>query len=83
MLSVLTCKYRYLVYVLLFGGCRSDFLSVFLYFFCDVPWKCVEGSDCGLILSAVPTVGSVDCGNLPNISVKLFEFSPEISFESD
>jgi len=48
---------------------------------CDVQWKCVEGSDCGLIPSAVTTVGSVDCGNLPKISVKLFEFSHESSFE--
>jgi len=40
----------------------------------------MEGSDCGLIPSAVPTVGSVDCGKLPKISVKLFDFSPEISF---
>jgi len=48
---------------------------------CDVQWKCVEGSDCGLIPSAVTTVGSVDCGNLPKISVKLFEFGHDISFE--
>ena len=70
-----------MVYVLLFGGCRSDFISVFLYILYDVQWKCVEGSDCGLIPSAVPTVGSVDCGKLPKISVKLFELIPEISFE--
>ena len=56
-------------------------IGVFLYLVCDVQWKCVEGSDCGLIPSAVTTVGSVDCGNLPKISVKLFEFSHEISFE--
>jgi len=82
-LSVLTCTYRYLVYVLLFGGRRSDFLCVFLYILCDVQWKCVEGSDCGLMLSAVPTFGSVDFGNLPKISAKLFEFSPGISFDRD
>jgi len=51
-----------------------------MYILCDVQWKYVEGSDCGLIPSAVTTVGSVDCGKLPKISVKLFEFSPEISF---
>ena len=82
-LSVLTCTYRYLVYVPLFDVCRSDFISVFLYILCDVQWKCVEGSDCGIMLSAVPTVGSVDCGNLPKNSAKLFEFSPGISFERD
>jgi hypothetical protein len=56
-------------------------ISVFLYILCDVQWKCVERSDCGLIPSAATTVGSVDCGNLLTVSVKLFEFSPEISFE--
>jgi hypothetical protein len=56
-------------------------IGVFLYILCDVQWKCVEGSDCGLIPSAAPTVGSVDCGNLPTISVKLFEFGHDISFE--
>jgi len=30
---------------------------------------------------SVPTFVSVDCANLPKISTKLFEFSPEISFE--
>ena len=54
---------------------------MFLYVLCDVQWKYVEGSDCGLIASAVTTAGSVHCGKLPKISVKLFEFSPEISFE--
>ena len=67
--------------VILFVGCRSDFISVFLYILCDVKWKCVGGSDCGLIPSAAPTVGSVDCGNLPKISVKLLEVIHEISFE--
>ena len=69
------------MYVILFGGCRSDFISVFLYVLCDVQWKYVEGNDCGLIPSAVPPFGSVDCGKLPKISVKLFECSHEISFE--
>jgi len=41
----------------------------------------VEESNCGLIPSAVTTGGSVDCGKLPKISVKLFECIPEISFE--
>jgi hypothetical protein len=82
-LSVLSCTYRYLVYVLLFGGCCSDFISVSLYILCNVQCKYVEGSDCGLIPSAVPTVGSVDSGNLPKISVKLFECSLEISFDKD
>jgi len=41
------------------------------------------GSRAGLDVceKSVPTVGSEDCGNLPKISVKLFEFIPEISFE--
>jgi hypothetical protein len=82
-LNVLTCTYRYLVCVILFGGCRSDLLNVFLYILCDVQWKYVEGSDCGLIPSAVPTVGSVDCVKLRKISVKLFEFSHEIYFDRD
>ena len=69
------------MYVILFGGCRSDFISVLLYVLCDVQWKYVEGSDCGLIPSAVTTAGSVDCGKLPKMSVNLFEFSHEISFE--
>jgi hypothetical protein len=41
----------------------------------------VEGSDCDLIPSAVPTGGSVGCGNLIKKSVKLFEISREISLE--
>ena len=41
----------------------------------------MEGSNCGLIPSAVSTVGLVDGGKLPKISVKLFECNPEISFE--
>ena len=77
-INVLTCTYPYLVYVILFGGCRSDFISVFLYILCDVQWKYVEGSDCGLITSAVTTGASVDCGKLPKISVKLFEYSHDI-----
>jgi hypothetical protein len=56
-------------------------IGVFLYIVYDVQWKCAEGSHCGLIPSAVTTVGSVDCGNLPKVSVRLLEFSSEISFE--
>ena len=70
-----------MVFVILFGGCRSDVISVFLHVLCDVQWKCVEGSDCGLKPSAVPTVGSIDGGKLPKISMKLFELIHEISFE--
>jgi len=54
---------------------------VFVYIVCDDQWKYVEGSDCGLIPSAVTTVGSVDCGKLPKKSVNLFDFSHEISSE--
>jgi hypothetical protein len=54
---------------------------VFLYLVCDVQLKYVEGSDCGLIPSALTTFGLVDCGKLPKISVKLFKLSREISFE--
>jgi hypothetical protein len=56
-------------------------ISVILDLVCDVQWKCVEGSDCGLVPSAVTTVGSVECGNLLTISVRLFEFSPDISYD--
>jgi len=69
------------VFVILFGGCRSGVTIVFLYILGDVQWKCVEGSDCGLKPSAVPTVGSVYCGKLPKISVKLFELIHAVSFE--
>jgi hypothetical protein len=55
--------------------------SVLLCLVCDVQWKFVEGSHCDLIPSAVPTVGSVECGKLPEISVKVLDFSREISFE--
>ena len=41
----------------------------------------MEGSDCGLVPSAIPTDGSVDCGELIKKSVKLFEISREISFD--
>ena len=82
-LNVLTWTYLYLVRVILFGGCRSGFVSVFLYILCDVQWKYVEGSDRGLIQSTVTTGGSVGCGNLPKISVKVFEFSNVISFDRD
>jgi hypothetical protein len=40
--GILTCTYLYVVYVLLFVGCRSDVISVFLHIPCDVQLKCVE-----------------------------------------